>query len=68
MLGRGRIDVEPLLLKTDEGKCIHGGGEGSQQCLIQSTRAWVLQSIPQCVGGIKIEIGYPGATRIECEA
>lgn len=42
-----------------------GGGEGvfpqSRQCLIESTRAQVLQSFPECVGGIKIEIAYHGA-------
>lgn len=61
--------MEPLLLKMNEGKPTRVG-EGlprSQQCLIQSTRVWVLQSIPECVRGIKIKIGYPVATRIDCE-
>lgn len=43
----------------NEGSPPIWGGPSERQCLIQSTRAQVLQSTPEHVGGIQIGVNFP---------
>lgn len=64
----GRVDLEPLLLETKDRKPTRAKGAPPELSVSDSEHEdWVLQSFPECVGGIKIKISSRRATRIECE-